>query len=138
MGAAVVGPPPGRALEAQEAPPEAPTALTAEEYETLNAICSRLIPADENGPGAGEAMAARYIDRGLAGALEDAVTMLGTSIAQRVAGKATSRWLPVVGAAAVGAYAYWDTLQVARTARNLLEKPGGDVTFAAAPMTART
>jgi hypothetical protein len=58
-----------------------------------------------------------------AGALKDAVTRLGSSIAQRVAGKATSRWIPVVGAAAVGAYAYWDTLQVARTARNLLEQP---------------
>jgi hypothetical protein len=31
--------------------------------------------------------------------------------------------VPLVGAAAVGAYAYWDTLQVAKTARRLLEPP---------------
>jgi hypothetical protein len=34
--------------------------------------------------------------------------------------------VPLVGAAAVGAYAYWDTLQVARTARRLLEAPSVD------------
>jgi hypothetical protein len=28
--------------------------------------------------------------------------------------------VPLAGAAAVGAYAYWDTLQVARTARTVL------------------
>ena len=28
--------------------------------------------------------------------------------------------MPLAGAAAVGAYAYWDTLQVARTARSVL------------------
>ncbi len=35
-------------------------------------------------------------------------------------GTSASRWVPLAGAAAVGAYAYWDTLQVARTARNVL------------------
>jgi gluconate 2-dehydrogenase gamma chain len=52
--------------------PQAATArvtLTEEEYTTLDAIVARLIPADENGPGAREAMAARYIDRALGGAL---------------------------------------------------------------------
>ena len=34
-----------------------------------------------------------------------------------------SRWVPVLGAAAVGSYAYWDTLQVAKTARRLLVMP---------------
>jgi gluconate 2-dehydrogenase gamma chain len=43
--------------------------LTRLEYDTLDAICSRLIPSDENGPGAREARAARYIDWGLSGAL---------------------------------------------------------------------
>jgi hypothetical protein len=37
-----------------------------------------------------------------------------------VAGSAAARWVPVAGAAAVGGYAYWDTLQVAKTARRLL------------------
>lgn len=43
--------------------------LTAVEGETLEAIVGRLIPSDDNGPGATEARAARYIDRGLGGAL---------------------------------------------------------------------
>jgi gluconate 2-dehydrogenase gamma chain len=43
--------------------------LTRLEYDTLDAICARLIPTDENGPGAREAKAARYIDWGLGGAL---------------------------------------------------------------------
>jgi gluconate 2-dehydrogenase gamma chain len=43
--------------------------LTAAEAETLEAICARLIPTDENGPGAAEARAAHYIDRALGSAL---------------------------------------------------------------------
>jgi gluconate 2-dehydrogenase gamma chain len=46
--------------------------LTRLEYDTLDAICSRLIPSDDNGPGAREARAARYIDWGLSGALNTA------------------------------------------------------------------
>jgi len=46
--------------------------LTRLEYDTLDAICSRLIPSDESGPGAREARAARYIDWGLSGALNTA------------------------------------------------------------------
>jgi hypothetical protein len=34
--------------------------------------------------------------------------------------------VPIAGAAAVGAYAYWDTLQVARTAQRLLADPSLD------------
>src|SRR5262245_6660569 len=45
--------------------------LTPAEAETLRAIIGRLIPADENGPGALEARADRFIDRGLAGALKN-------------------------------------------------------------------
>jgi gluconate 2-dehydrogenase gamma chain len=43
--------------------------LTAVEFETLSAIAARLIPSDDNGPGATEAHAAQYIDRALGGAL---------------------------------------------------------------------
>ncbi len=43
--------------------------LTAPEAAVLDAIVARLIPTDENGPGAREARAARYIDRALGGAL---------------------------------------------------------------------
>ena len=41
--------------------------LSAAESETLAAICARIIPTDENGPGAAEARSAVYIDRSLAG-----------------------------------------------------------------------
>jgi gluconate 2-dehydrogenase gamma chain len=43
--------------------------LTAGAFATLLAVCARLIPTDENGPGATEAHAAEYIDRALGGAL---------------------------------------------------------------------
>lgn len=45
---------------------------------------------------------------------------VGSALSRRVAGSAASRWIPVAGAAAVSAYAYWDTLQVAKTAQRLL------------------
>jgi gluconate 2-dehydrogenase gamma chain len=48
---------------------EALESLTASEADTLQAIVARLIPADENGPGAAEAGAAHYIDRALGGPL---------------------------------------------------------------------
>jgi gluconate 2-dehydrogenase gamma chain len=44
-------------------------ALTVAEADILEAVCARLIPTDENGPGAREARAAHYIDRALAGFL---------------------------------------------------------------------
>ncbi|WP_291855205.1 hypothetical protein [Accumulibacter sp.] len=37
-------------------------------------------------------------------------------IAQRMVGRGVARWLPVFGALGAGAYAYYDTVQVARTA----------------------
>lgn len=71
-------------LAADQAPPAAAQAvqaaavrrepvenLTAQEADLLEAICARIIPTDENGPGAREARAAHYIDRALGGALKD-------------------------------------------------------------------
>src|SRR3984893_13222236 len=71
---AIAGAPlPPRAAVAQEHAPqghpaavpqlEALETLTAAEADTLEAIVARLIPSDENGPGATEARAAHYIDR---------------------------------------------------------------------------
>src|SRR6516165_6813458 len=48
---------------------EALETLTAAEADILEAIVARLIPTDENEPGATEARAAHYIDRALAGPL---------------------------------------------------------------------
>ena len=62
------------------------------------------------------------------GALRGIVNRIGVGVTKRVAGTAASRWVPLAGAAAVGAYAYWDTMQVARTARKLLDElPAPDV-----------
>ena len=41
--------------------------LTSAEAATLAAVCARLVPTDESGPGATEARASTYIDRALAG-----------------------------------------------------------------------
>jgi hypothetical protein len=40
-------------------------------------------------------------------------------ITQRLASKAIARWLPIVGAIGIGAYAYYDTAQVGKTAVGL-------------------
>jgi hypothetical protein len=54
-------------------------------------------------------------------ALSHAAGKIGAVVSKRVLGTATSRWIPLAGAAAVSAYAYWDTLQVAKTAQRLLD-----------------
>ena len=59
----------GAGVDGQAPDAEAPEHLTAAEAATLEAITARLIPTDQNGPGAREARAARYIDRALGGAL---------------------------------------------------------------------
>lgn len=48
--------------------------------------------------------------------IERAASRIGISLSRRLAGRGIARWLPVVGALGVGAYAYYDTGQVARTA----------------------
>jgi len=60
------------------------------------------------------------------GAIKHVASKIGVSVSKRVAGSAASRWVPLAGAAAVGAYAYWDTLQVAKTARRLIADPSVD------------
>jgi hypothetical protein len=46
---------------------------------------------------------------------------IGATLAQRALGKGMARWLPIVGAVGVGAYAYYDTAQVAGTAIDLFD-----------------
>jgi gluconate 2-dehydrogenase gamma chain len=55
--------------------------LTADEAKTLEAVVARLIPSDENGPGALEAGATRYIDRALGEALAGAREVYSTGLA---------------------------------------------------------
>lgn len=72
---------------------------------------------------AGERLVVRQLS---SSALSSILRSLGATMTQRIAGSAASRWLPVVGAVAVGGYAFWDTMQVAKTARRLLtaDTPG--------------
>src|SRR4030095_12665703 len=71
IGVATVLPlPAATRARAQTAIAESFISFTPAEAETLRAIVARLIPADENGPGALEARADRYIDRGLSGVLK--------------------------------------------------------------------
>lgn len=67
-----------------------------------------------------------FVQQVSSGALKTIVSKVGITVSKRVAGSAASRWVPLAGAAAVGAYAYWDTLQVAKTARRLLADPSLD------------
>ncbi len=53
---------------------------------------------------------------------ERVAKQVGVKITQRTVSKGISRWLPVIGALGVGAYAYYDTGQVASTAIALFER----------------
>ncbi|PMU28911.1 hypothetical protein C1X89_34965, partial [Pseudomonas sp. GP01-A8] len=53
--------------------------------------------------------------------VERVAKQIGIKLTRRTLGKGVSRWLPVVGALGVGAYAYYDTGQVAATAIALFE-----------------
>jgi len=72
---------------------------------------------------AGERLVVRHLS---SSALSSILRSLGATMTQRIVGSAAGRWLPVVGAVAVGGYAFWDTMQVAKTARRLLtaDTPG--------------
>ena len=55
-------------------------------------------------------------------AIQSMAEKIGVKITQRALGKSLSRWVPIVGAVGVGAYAYYDTAQVAATAIDLFER----------------
>jgi hypothetical protein len=59
------------------------------------------------------------IKRAPVSVLEVAVRKVGIPMTRRIVGRGLSRWLPVVGAAGVAGYAYYDTRRVARTAIEL-------------------
>ena len=51
--------------------------------------------------------------------LQPLVQKLGVKISQSVVSKSAARFVPLIGAVGVGAYAYYDTTQVAKTAMEL-------------------
>ena len=55
------------------------------------------------------------------GVAQRVARQVGVKLTQRTLSKGISRWLPVIGALGVGAYAYYDTGQVASTAIEMFE-----------------
>jgi hypothetical protein len=55
------------------------------------------------------------------GVAQRVARQVGVKLTRRTLSEGVSRWLPIVGALGVGAYAYYDTGQVARTAIELFE-----------------
>jgi len=68
---------------------------------------------------AGERMIVR---RATVKALNAVAQRVGATVTQRALARTTARWLPVVGALGVAAYAYYDTAQVAKSAIELFEQ----------------
>lgn len=64
--------------------------------------------------------------------LQSIAQQVGVRVSQAVLGKSVSRFVPLIGAVGVGAYAYFDTLQVAKTAVELFER---DLIIEAEPAT---
>jgi hypothetical protein len=57
-------------------------------------------------------------------AVQQLLQKIGVRVTQRVIGKMITRWIPLLGAFGVGAYAYYDTTQVAA---NAIELFSGDI-----------
>jgi len=55
-------------------------------------------------------------------AVQSILQKVGMKVTQRVAGMSIARWLPIVGAIGVGAYAYFDTKGVAKSAIELFSR----------------
>ncbi len=53
---------------------------------------------------------------------QELLSKLGIRISQRVLGRTLSRWIPVIGALGIGAYAHYDTTQVASNAIELFAR----------------
>ena len=54
--------------------------------------------------------------------LQAIAQQVGVKVSQAMLGKSLSRFVPLIGAVGVGAYAYFDTLQVAKNAVELFER----------------
>lgn len=53
--------------------------------------------------------------------MERSLQRVGLLVSERALARSVSRWLPVAGALGVGAYAFYDTVQVGRTAQQVFE-----------------
>lgn len=65
----------------------------------------------------------RYlIQRASMAFIQSAARTLGVKVTQKIIGKGVARFVPLIGAVGVGAYAYFDTTQVAKTAIELFSR----------------
>ena len=65
----------------------------------------------------------RFLVQKASGALmQNIAKKLGVQLTQKLVSKSVSRFVPLLGALGVGAYAYFDTAQVARTAQALFSE----------------
>jgi hypothetical protein len=60
--------------------------------------------------------------RATAATVERSLQRIGVRVSQRALSRGVSRWLPLAGAVGAGAYAFYDTMQVGKTARELFER----------------
>lgn len=67
----------------------------------------------------GERMLVR---RATLASLQVVAQRVGVKLTQRVLAKGVSRWIPLAGAVGVAAYAYYDTVQVAKAAIDIFER----------------
>jgi EcsC family protein len=70
--------------------------------------------------------------------LQNVARQIGVRLTRHAIGKGVARWVPVVGAVGVGAYAYFDTMQVAFTATQLFQKNARPGKTASPPLLPRT
>ena len=64
-------------------------------------------------------LAVRAGERAGQAVLQRVLQAVGLKLGERSMGSAVARWVPLAGAAGVGAYAWWDTRQVGRSAQAL-------------------
>jgi len=58
--------------------------------------------------------------------MERSLQRIGVAVSRRALGRGVARWVPLAGAVGVGAYAFYDTLQVGQAARELFENERPD------------
>jgi len=72
------------------------------------------------------------IQRASTQAIEALARRIGIRLTERGISRAVGRWVPIIGAAGVGAYAYYDTSRVGDTAIEIFESVNADPAAAAA------
>jgi hypothetical protein len=62
------------------------------------------------------------VRRATVATMERSISRIGLAVSRRAVGRGVARWVPIAGAVGVAAYAFYDTLQVGKTAKQLFER----------------